>query len=240
MKERERSASVAWFAYESGITRSKDKRGEVKSVQDEIAARNEEIKRTEDMCSALQTGIDQKQMRADVELESLHKTISAYETSFREDSVQIIQLEAATKITKSKLQEKQAAVAGRLREEVTGSAGHGDRRAAGEAGEGEGAERCEAERGGGEEEGGQCASPARGREGSERCRLGREESWEKLCEQQLEEQEELFASYKKTLMEDIQTQEALLRDGGAQWERERQEKRNRIGRRVDDELRIRS
>lgn len=146
----------------------------MKSVQDEIAARSDEIKRTEEMCSALQTGIDQKQMRADVELESLHKTISAYETSFREDSVQIIQLEAATKITKGKLQEKQAAVAGRFRERVTGSAGYGDRRAAGEAGEGEGSERREAARGRGEEEGGWRASPAGGREGSERCRLARE------------------------------------------------------------------
>ena len=80
----------------------------MKSVQDEIAARSDEIKRTEEMCSALQTGIDQKQMRADVELESLHKTISAYETSFREDSVQIIQLEADTEI--GELQAKLAKV----------------------------------------------------------------------------------------------------------------------------------
>lgn len=37
-------------------------------------------------------------------------------------------------------------------------------------------------------------------------------------------------------MDDIQSQESLLRDGGAQWEREKQEKRSRIGKRVDDEL----
>lgn len=175
VNERERSASVAWFVCVRRVTRSKDKRSEVKHVQDEIAARNEEIKRNEEMCSALQAGIDQKQIRADVELDSLHKTISAYETSFREDSVRIIQLEAATKLTKSKLQEKQTAVAGGLSDGMTCSTGHGDWRTPGKAGESEGAERCEAARGGGEEEGSQRASSTCGGEGAKRCRLVGEE-----------------------------------------------------------------
>lgn len=80
-----------------------------KASEDERRDRKEKgrLQRSDETRRMLVTGMQQKQMTSESELKELKEAISGYETSYREELVQVTRLEAEVEIIRKQIQEKQ-------------------------------------------------------------------------------------------------------------------------------------
>ena len=84
-----------------------DKSNKLQKMKEEIERKKEELQRSDETRRMLVTGMQQKQMTSESELKELKEAISGYETSYREELVQVTRLEAEVEIIRKPIQEKQ-------------------------------------------------------------------------------------------------------------------------------------
>ena len=84
-----------------------DKSNKLRKIKEEIERKKEELQRSDETRRMLVTGMQQKQMTSESELKELKEAISGYETSYREELVQVTRLEAEVDIIHKQIQEKQ-------------------------------------------------------------------------------------------------------------------------------------
>ena len=82
-----------------------DKSNKLQKMKEEIERKKEELQRSDETRRMLVTGMQQKQMTSESELKELKEAISGYETSYREELVQVTRLEAEVEIIRKQIQE---------------------------------------------------------------------------------------------------------------------------------------